>query len=122
MYVRIVNHRNVLVTVLRQFVASNSKARDLFEDLKHELSFGLGDHTLSVAEILGEGVSSRSDTRVQILFSEKAIPSLLVLREGRRFSKVVNLVKLFLTGRVRIIGGSPRILHRLMWRGVKLLG
>jgi len=120
MYIRIVNHHNVLVTVLRRFVASTRKARALFDNLKHELSFGLGEYTLSVAEILGEGGSSKSDTKVQVLFSEKAIPLLLMLREGGRVSKVICLLRLVLTGKVRIKASSPITLLKFMRLGVKL--
>ena len=124
-YIKIINYRKVLETEIRAFITSNNRARDLFEDLKHELYIGIEGQAspIAITNLLSEDSSSvnKKEKRVLILFTESAIPLLLKLRKGDRFQRVFCLLQLILFRRLKIRCNSPIILLRFIWKGVKLI-
>ena len=118
-YIKIVNHRKLLQTQIGNIVTANRKIGSLLQQFKHQVSISLVKDEVTFAELLGEHGDDSADISIRIMFTERAVPLLLGLRTGGKIRRMVNLLNLVLTGKMKVKVKSIPVFLRFIRQGVK---
>ena len=124
LYIKVLNPEKVFKTQFKSRIKKNEKLMSLIDNSKEYLYIGIGNSIFSIPEILEDHNKrlNKSKERVEILFGEDALPSLIKLKNTERVGKGIYLLWLALSRKLKIKFTSLRTLFKFIWEGVKIFG
>jgi len=118
-YIKIIKPEKVLKAGLKDFLVKNQKIRKAFQKIDFDIVFQFKEHTFSIRSIISTSKTSAMGGKdcVKIIFHEKAVKYLVNFRNMGKVRRVLSLLYLLLSLKIKIKVGSIRMFLKMLFRG-----